>query len=99
MPAPNRIDAPPSEGWHLDKKVPVGIIFAIILQCVSFTWYVGKLDSRMTLIETTQGDHLGAQRDRDDRQDAQNVEAIRLLREQLTQMNGKLDRLIERGAK
>lgn len=33
--------------WHLDKKVPMAIILAIILQTIYFTIFLTKLDSRV----------------------------------------------------
>jgi len=33
--------------WHLDKKVSIGIIGAICLQCACFVWYGAKLDSQV----------------------------------------------------
>lgn len=87
------------ERWHLSKGVPITLIVALLMQGGSTLWFISKLDSRVALLETTQVDHAVTQRDRDDRQDAANLEAVRLLREQLTAMNGKLDRLIERGSK
>ena len=33
--------------WHLDKKVSIGIIAAICLQCACFVWYGAKLDSQV----------------------------------------------------
>ncbi len=34
-----------NEGWHLDKRVPVAIILAVILQLVTFTWWMSALTS------------------------------------------------------
>ena len=39
------------EHWHLDKKVPMAIIFAIILQTIYFTVFLTKLDSRVGVNE------------------------------------------------
>lgn len=36
-----------SEGWHLDKKVPIGIIIAILGQTVLFVWWVSQEDARL----------------------------------------------------
>lgn len=38
--------------WHLDKKVPMAIILAIILQTIYFTIFLTKLDSRVANNET-----------------------------------------------
>lgn len=39
------------EHWHLDKRVPLSIIFVVILQTVYFTVFVTKLDSRVAVLE------------------------------------------------
>ena len=80
-------------GWHLDKKVPISLIVVIVLQGVSFTWYVGKLDSRVTIIETTRIDYRAQQHDRDQRQDEAVAEAVGQLRTQLDRIDTKLDRV------
>ena len=35
------------EGWHLDKRVPVSLILAIIIQTVGFVWFLSDLDNRV----------------------------------------------------
>lgn len=35
------------EGWHLDKKVPITIIFVLFLQFIGGLWFVAKLDSKI----------------------------------------------------
>lgn len=31
------------DGWHLDKRVPLGLIFAIIIQTGTFIWFMSDL--------------------------------------------------------
>lgn len=38
--------------WHLDKRVPLSIILALILQTIYFTVFITKLDSRVGVLET-----------------------------------------------
>ena len=38
--------------WHMDKRVPIAIVFALILQTVYFTVFITKLDSRVAVLET-----------------------------------------------
>ncbi len=40
--------------WHLDRKVPIGIIAAIILQTFAILIWATKLDSRVGYLESTQ---------------------------------------------
>ena len=34
--------------WHLDKRVPVALIFAIIIQTGTAVWWVGNLSNRVS---------------------------------------------------
>lgn len=38
-------------GWHLDKRVPVAIIVALLVQAGSFGWLFAKIDSRINAVE------------------------------------------------
>ena len=97
-PAASDAEAVPDR-WHLDRKVPIGIIFCIIFQSVSFTWFLGKQDARITIIEQSRIERIAGQKDRDDRQDRDNAQAFADVHQQLLNMDSKLDRLIERSAK
>ena len=39
------------ETWHLDRKVPIGIIVAIVLQTFAILVWAAKLDSRVSFLE------------------------------------------------
>jgi len=39
--------------WHLDKKVPIALIIAILFQTGVFIWLIAKLDSRVEVLEKT----------------------------------------------
>lgn len=45
------------EGWHLDKKVPLSIILAIVAQTAVLFMWGARLDQRVTQIETTSANH------------------------------------------
>jgi Tfp pilus assembly protein PilO len=45
--------------WHLDKRVPIGIIFALVLQSGAVFWWAGQMEQRMTAVEA----QLTAQRE------------------------------------
>lgn len=81
-----------ASGWHLDKKVPIGIIVAMLMQFAGALWFVSKLDARILALEAAQS----LQRDRDDRQDKTSGEGFGQLQRQLERIDEKLDRLIER---
>ena len=42
------------DSWHLDRKVPVAIILAVLTQTAMFGWYASKLDSRISALERLQ---------------------------------------------
>lgn len=33
------------DGWHLDKRVPITLILALVVQLVTFTWWMSSLSS------------------------------------------------------
>jgi hypothetical protein len=81
--------------WHLDKRVPIGIIFAMLGQMAGALWFASKLDSRILALEAA----TLAQHDRDERQDRTNSEGMSMVHRQLERIDEKLDRLIEKGRK
>lgn len=87
--------AEPDTRWHLDKRVPIGLIGAVLVQTISFVWFISKIDSRVSSLESG----VVMQRDRDDRQDRSASEAAANVRSDLKEIDRKLDRLIERTIK
>lgn len=69
------------ERWHLKKEIQVTHIVSTLMLVGAVFAYVGKIDQRLTIVET----QLMAQR-----------EASVIQRAQLERMDAKLDRLIER---
>ena len=95
---------PETGNWHLDKKVPISIIVVLLVYLAGGLWFLSKLESKVTAVEVAQTAiltsrvvMLDTQRRIDDRQDRDQVAADRSTTESLREMNGKLDRLIERG--
>jgi hypothetical protein len=55
---PHAAAAPRSEaGWHLDKRVPLALIAAILLQSAAFGFWVGGLAARVVHVEQWQSDN------------------------------------------
>lgn len=81
--------------WHLDKKVPVGIIITLFIQFMGGAWFMSKLESRILALETIQTD----QRLRDDRQDRATAEAVAIIRAQLDRIDSNILSLIREGAR
>ena len=40
------------EEWHLDKRIPIGIIFTIIAQTVILGYWLGSLEQRVSSMES-----------------------------------------------
>lgn len=85
--------SPPDDNrWHLKKEIQLGHLITTLTVAVSAVVYIQRIDTRVGLLE----EKLTAQRAVADLRDKQNSEALTLLREQLSKMDGKLDRLIEK---
>jgi hypothetical protein len=83
---------PAKESWHLDKKVPLSLIFAMLIQAAMVIWAVADIKKDVEILKS----HVTAQQDRDDRQDKTLGEVVSRLQTQLERMDTKLDRLIEK---
>jgi hypothetical protein len=89
---PNR-RAPVAEGWHLDKKVPLSLIAAMIAQVVIVTMFFADIKRDVELLKQ---DVLGLHT-RDTAIELQTREYVKSLNDSISRIDGKLDRLIERG--
>lgn len=45
------------EGWHLDKKITLSLIFSILVQTVVLFMWGARLDQRVSTIEGVTGNH------------------------------------------
>lgn len=89
----------PGESWHLDKRVPISLIVALSVQLFGGAYYIGQLESRMDKRVSVLEAQLAAQHERDVRQD-ENVNAtLSAIQQRFDRLDGKLDRLIEKGAR
>lgn len=80
------------ESWHLDKKVPLSLIFAMLVQAAMVIWAVADIKKDVEILKS----RVATQQDRDERQDKTLGEVVARLQTQLERMDGKLDRLIEK---
>ena len=92
--------------WHLDKRVPIALILAIIIQVAGAVYWASKMESRIeantTRIETVDRDMTRLTRQMTTMAEASNTQAIQLgrIEEQITGLRGDIARLvaaIERG--
>lgn len=80
---------PTSEAWHLDKRVPLALLFAIIMQTAGAAWVAGQIVNRVNFLErdlerqrVTQERHSGSINDLDralGRQDEKLNSILRIL--------------------
>jgi hypothetical protein len=80
------------EQWHLDKKVPVGLIIALLTQGAAGLWFIADIKKDVELLKA----QAIVQHDRDERQDKSANDTYAVIRTQLEKMDAKLDRLIEK---
>ena len=80
------------ESWHLDKKVPLSLIFAMLIQAAMVIWAVADIKKDVEVLKS----QITQQHDRDERQDKTVNEIVAELRTRLERMDTKLDRLIEK---
>ena len=71
--------------WHMVKEVSIGDLIGLIAACSAVLVAYGKLDTRVALIEQSQVS-----------QQAEFGRSISRLEGAISEMNRKLDRLIER---
>ena len=81
-----------NNSWHLDKKVPLSLIFAMLIQAAMVIRAVADIKKDVEILKS----RVATQQDRDDRQDKTLGEVVSRLQTQLERMDGKLDRLIEK---
>jgi hypothetical protein len=80
-----------TQSWHLDKKVPLSLIFAMLVQCGMVIVAVGDIKKEVEVLKA----RFYAQREKEDKQERAVSETFQLLREQLNRMDMKLDRIAE----
>lgn len=93
-PTPDR-RASVEQGWHLDKKVPLTLIFAMMVQAAMVIGAIADMKKDIEVLKS----QVTTQAARDARQDQDMKEAMSLLRDALETLNAKIDRLIERGGR
>lgn len=90
-----RSPPPVAEGWHLKKEVPLGIILTVVVQVIAFIFFLANIREDIALIKADQV--VLHQRDSQMSQDLQ--QSVTSLREDIKELNRKMDRILERGAK
>jgi hypothetical protein len=47
----------PKQPWHLDKSIPLGLIFAILVQTTGMVWWAASLTERVGSLENAAMDN------------------------------------------
>ena len=87
------------EQWHLDKRVPVAIIFAIFMQTAGAIWWASSIQNR---VSTNENSIARLTDSSEDLRDAVHEQAIQLgrIEEQITGLRADIQRMLnalERG--
>ncbi len=89
---------PDENHWHLDKRVPVALILAIMVQTIGAVWWAASLSARVDALErdwarfAAVAARLRVQEDRQTRADVR----LQSLYDRLERIDRKLDMLLER---
>ena len=83
--------APVSEPWHLDRKVPLGLIVGMIAQVLVVVWAVADIKKDVEVLKVQ---YTGLQMS-DARIYADMRDAMLATKGEITALNSKLDRLVE----
>ena len=85
-------DPTPANQWHLDKKVPLSLIFAMLVQAAMVIWAIADIKKDVEVLKAA----MVQQIDRDNRQDRAGADAVALVREDLHEVKSMLQKLLER---
>jgi hypothetical protein len=79
-------------GWTLKKEVSIGDLIAFTSAALAVIYAYSTLDSRVKILE----ENKSSQQRTDQRQDDESIRYQARIDATLSQINGKLDRLVER---
>ena len=88
----NQTKSDKEDQWHLDKKVPLSLIFAMLVQAAMVIWAIADIKKDVDVLKAA----MVQQIDRDNRQDRAGAEAVALVREDLHEVKSMLQNLLER---
>ena len=78
--------------WHLDKRVPVAIIFTLLMQTAAALLWAGSTSERLAQLEVSADGYL-AVHERTVRLEEQG----RHMKDSLNRIEAKLDQLVDKG--
>lgn len=78
--------------WHLDKKVPLSLIFAMLVQAAMVILAIADMKKDVEVLKAA----VAIQTDRDARQDQAAGEAVALVREDIKEIKTMIARILDR---
>ena len=78
--------------WHLDKKVPLSLIFAMLVQAAMVIWAIADIKKDVEVLKAAMVQQL----DRDSRQDRATADAVGLVREDIKEVKTMIARILDR---
>ena len=88
----NQTKSDKEDQWHLDKKVPLSLIFAMLVQAAMVIWAIADIKKDVEVLKAAMVQQLA----RDSRQDQAAADAVGLVREDIKELKSMLSRLIDR---
>lgn len=90
----------PEQEWHLDKRVPIALILALVLQVAAAVYWASKMESRIEAntarIEIVDRDLSRVGRQIAGVTEAANTQAVQMgrIEEQISGLRGDIERLV-----
>ena len=88
----NQTKSDKEDQWHLDKKVPLSLIFAMLVQAAMVIWAIADIKKDVEVLKAA----VAIQTDRDARQDLAAGEAVALVREDIKEVKTMISRILDR---
>ena len=88
----NQTKSDKEDQWHLDKKVPLSLIFAMLVQAAMVIWAIADIKKDVEVLKAA----VATQTDRDARQDLAAGEAVALVREDIKEVKTMIARILDR---
>ena len=88
----NQTKSDKEDQWHLDKKVPLSLIFAMLVQAAMVIWAIADIKKDVEVLKAAMVQQL----DRDSRQDRATADAVDLVREDIKEVKTMIARILDR---
>lgn len=81
-----------SQNWHLDKKVPLSLIFAMCVQCGIVVWAIADIKKDVEVLKA----QYFSQKERDEQQDKAQARQMLVMTNWMERLDQKLDRIADK---